>query len=243
MNRKANQVKWLPCTLFLLGMSSTAVWGRVIYVDDDAAGANDGSSWIDAFSDLQDAIMTSQAGDEIHVAQGVYTPTRDPLDRDATFELKDEVSILGGFAGQARMYPDFRHTKFYTTILSGDIDHNDDSADQDTIKGNSRHVVMCTGEGNGVILDGVAVTGGYSGGARPHYLGDGVGGGLFCQGSSPQLTDCVFANNDDAVYVGTNADVTFSNCVWQDNSGGGSGAAIFAYRSSSLSLNDCVFRC
>ncbi|UCG88236.1 MAG: hypothetical protein JSW71_06735, partial [Gemmatimonadota bacterium] len=38
----------------------------VIYVDDDAPGANDGSSWTDAFRDLQDALAIAQYGDEIH---------------------------------------------------------------------------------------------------------------------------------------------------------------------------------
>ena len=47
---------------------------RIIYVDDDANGANDGSSWADAFSYLQDALRTARYGDEIRVAQGIYTP-------------------------------------------------------------------------------------------------------------------------------------------------------------------------
>ena len=240
MRGKANYIRWLPCVLFLLGAVRTAAAGRVIYVDDDAVGANDGSSWIDAFSDLQDAITMAQAGDEIHVAQGIYTPTQDPLDRDATFQLKDGVSIIGGYAGLTGMYPDFHHTKFFATILSGDIDYNDDGMDPNSKEGNSRHVVTCTGPGNAAVLDGVTITGGYTGGARPHTQ-DGAGGGLYCQGSSPQLTDCGFADNYDAVYVSSNSYPVFTRCIWEDNHAG-SGAAIFADRSSSLSLNHCVFR-
>ncbi|MHC4657096.1 MAG: DUF333 domain-containing protein [Planctomycetota bacterium] len=47
---------------------------HIIYVDDDAAGNNDGSGWSDAFNDLQDALDFAIPGDEIRVAQGVYSP-------------------------------------------------------------------------------------------------------------------------------------------------------------------------
>lgn len=241
MRGKANYLKWL-CVPLLLVAARTAAAGRVIYVDASAAEGNDGSSWINAFSDLQDAIIMAQAGDEIRVAQGIYTPTQDPLDRDATFDLKDGVSITGGYAGLAGMYPDFRHTKFYATILSGDIDHNDDIMDPNNKEGNSRHVVTCTGPGNAAVLDGVTITGGCTGGVRGHNFRDGVGGGLSCWGSSPQLTDCGFADNYEAVYVNSNSYPVFTSCIWEDNHAGGSGAAIFADRSSSLSLNHCVFR-
>jgi len=46
----------------------------IIYVDDDSPGANDGSSWADAYNDLQDALAFAYSGDEIRVAQGIYTP-------------------------------------------------------------------------------------------------------------------------------------------------------------------------
>jgi len=116
--------------------------------------------WIDAFSDLQDAITMAQAGDEIRVAQGIYTPTQDPLDREATFQLKDGVTITGGYAGD-----------------------------------------VC-----------------------PHNYSDGVGGGLSCWGSSPQLTDCAFADNYAAVYVSSDSYPVFTGCIWEDNHARGGGS-------------------
>jgi predicted outer membrane repeat protein len=223
--------------LFFLVALCTAATGEVIYVDDDAAGANDGSSWSDAFTDLQDAIEAALEGDEIRIAKGVYTPTKNPLDRDATFDLKDGVSITGGYAGQAGMYPDFRHTKFFTTILSGDIDHNDDGIDPNTNERNSHHVVTCTGGSNAAVLEGVTITGGYSdmtGGRGGHGYVFGAGGGLYFQyGCSPQLIDCIFTDNyaegGSAVYMsdiyGSADDVSdenswkpvFIRCIFTDN--------------------------
>jgi len=46
----------------------------IIYVDADATGENNGSSWADAFNDLQDALAVAERSDEIRVAQGAYSP-------------------------------------------------------------------------------------------------------------------------------------------------------------------------
>jgi hypothetical protein len=46
----------------------------IIYVDADAPGENNGSSWDHAFNDLQDALVFAERSDEIRVAQGAYSP-------------------------------------------------------------------------------------------------------------------------------------------------------------------------
>ncbi len=85
---------------------------RIIYVDADATGANDGSSWADALTDLQDAlniVTVHLQFDEIRVAQGVYTPDQGvgitPGDREATFQLRNGVTLKGGYAGFGEMDP------------------------------------------------------------------------------------------------------------------------------------------
>ena len=86
----------------LLCCSVTALGGSTIYVRHDAIGANDGTSWTDAFLSLQDATAKSRSGDEIWVAGGTYKPTQpwaadDP--RAVSFQLKTGVGIYGGVAG------------------------------------------------------------------------------------------------------------------------------------------------
>jgi hypothetical protein len=48
---------------------------KIYFVDSDATGANDGSSWDDACNYLQDALAAAQPGVEIRVAQGIYSST------------------------------------------------------------------------------------------------------------------------------------------------------------------------
>ena len=49
-------------------------------------GQQDGSSWNDAFPDLQQALAVSMDGDEIWVSQGTYYPTT-TTDRSISFVL------------------------------------------------------------------------------------------------------------------------------------------------------------
>jgi hypothetical protein len=128
---------------------------KTIYVDCDAAGANDGSSWADAYNYLQDALMFAAGGDEIRVAQGVYKPDefvlskRPNLGREESFQLKNSVTLKGGYAGFGESDPDARDIVLYETILSGDLDRNDvdvsdpcDLLNDPTRAENSYHVVV-----------------------------------------------------------------------------------------------------
>ena len=91
---------------FLVASSVTA--GKIIYVDEIAAGANDGSSWDDAYNFLQDALADANEAEkpvEIRLAQGGYSPDKDTqnpegtADRQATFQLINGVALKGGYAG------------------------------------------------------------------------------------------------------------------------------------------------
>ena len=83
-------------------------------VDQAATGANNGLSWTDAYTNLQDALdfALNNPGlvDEIWVAAGEYKPSKpfclfcepeELTERHNTFKLIDGVGIYGGFLGTA----------------------------------------------------------------------------------------------------------------------------------------------
>jgi len=125
-NQKMQTKKWgIKVTILCLCLgAASACLGRIIYVDADAPGANDGSSWADAYNYLQDALMFASAGDEIRVAQGVYRPDdfvlskRPNLGREETFQLKNGAAIRGGYAGFGEPDPNARDIELYKTILT-----------------------------------------------------------------------------------------------------------------------------
>ena len=47
---------------------------RTIYVDANATGVNNGTSWANAYNDLQDSLADGEVGDEILAAEGSYKP-------------------------------------------------------------------------------------------------------------------------------------------------------------------------
>jgi len=188
--------------LFILALlAAAAVYGapseRIIYVCHDATGANDGSSWADAYTGLQDALAEARTGDEIWVARGVYYPAPDAADRNATFELVDGVALYGGFAG-TETEREQRNWLGRLTVLSGDLDRNDETdehgvvTDPANIVGdNAYHVVTGSGIGATAVLDGFVVTAGLADGSGTQ----GVGGGMNNAGSSPSLFNVTFRGN------------------------------------------------
>ena len=160
----------------------------ILYVDDSATGAGDGSSWADAYTELQHALCVA-SGDgfgvvtEIRVAEGVYSPDALGGGRDATFQLVSGVEILGG-------YPDGgagpRDPATFQSVLDGDI-NGDASAT------GSYHVVTGTGADATAVLDGFVIRGGNAVGGTPDY-----GGGVLVDtsGGSPVIRDTLITQNN-----------------------------------------------
>jgi probable HAF family extracellular repeat protein len=223
---------------------------RTIYVDDDASGANDGSSWADAYNYLQDALAAAYSGDEIHVAQGIYKPDQGggqiPSDRTATFQLVNGVVLQGGYAGLGQPDPNARNIDLYETILSGDLSGNDEPYFANNGE-NSYHVVTGSGTDANAVLDGFTVIGGHANSSSPRNQG----GGMYNYYGSPTLVDCIFMRNaalDGGGVSNYFGNPTLNNCRFIHNGAfysklhhsGGNGGGMFNSESNPAVIN-CTF--
>jgi hypothetical protein len=200
----------------------------VIYVDAGAAGANNGSSWTDAYWYMQDALADAAVtGREIWVAEGSYYPDESKAVpggtrlRTDTFQLISGVAIYGGFPAGGGDWEQ-RYPNAYETILTGDINTPGDAND------NSYHV-----------LDGFTLTAGNADGSYPNY----VGGGLYNNAGSPTVRNCTFSNNSASGGGGMynyQSSATLTNCTFSHNLaqwGGG----MFNEGATDSTLTNCAF--
>jgi hypothetical protein len=207
---------FLLFSLFLI-ISSTASQAQYIYVDAEAVGSNDGSTWVNAYTDLQSALSVASSGNIIVVANGTYKPSvqvdvetmSTPSARMETFLVPDGVSIFGGFAGgedvTLQSSYDTRDLITNRTILSGDLSGNDtqptvNTAPQpltithgSTKDDNAYHVVSVL-DATSVIFDGLTIQYGADdspGGVGPAYK---YGGGIYINSSVATATEVSIEN-------------------------------------------------
>jgi len=251
MRKTSNPKTALVISLFLLLLRPAVGTGAVIYVDGDANGANDGSSWGDAYNWLQDALADANSSfdvNEVWLAEGIYRPDRSSAepngsgDREATFQLKDDIAIYGGFPSGGGQWED-RDPNAHETVLSGDLIGNDNVVEfsrllwmyeEPTRSENSYHVLTSMDIGQTTIIDGLTVEGGQS-------L---VGGGMYNSNSSPRIVNCIFRSNlgdsvGGGIYNRDGSNSTVIDCTFIGNSSW-SGAGI-ANIGSSPTLVNCRF--
>jgi hypothetical protein len=199
------------------------------YVDTTAAlGANKGSSWADAYLDLQSALADTNCT-EIHVAAGIYYPDSVP-NIMATFQLRNGLAIIGGYLPGGSDLPD---PVFNVTTLDG---NSGLGGDPDYF---SLHVVTGGDEfdptiilDSTAVLDGFTITNGSAMGDMPErgggmaiYYGsptlknlvitnnstDGGGGGIYLLAASPILTDITIISNG-----GPSGGPLYGGGLWND---------------------------
>ncbi len=242
----------------------------ILFVDPDAPGADDGTSWLDACSDLQVALRIAASFPEIvreiRVAQGLYTPAEAfSGDREACFEIVAGGTLKGGYAGFGNPDPNVRNTELYETILSGDLNGDDievsdpcDLLSEPTRFDNSYNVVRYRWYGAPAIVDGVTITGANAGGgAAVHRSGGGVSGraGLLLSHCKiawnaasdigggvleGSLVHCTVSHNSASVAGAVYGPDELSHCIIEDNVATGYYAGA-VYVPWNVPITDCAF--
>ena len=226
------------------------------HVDDTASGANNGTSWANAYTTLQPALAAALAGDRILIAEGVYTPAT----QTESFEIPTGIEILGG-------YPDGGGTRdpdTHRSILSGDITGNDTNLDGNFIAENwnelvdpNCHTVIRAKPGDDLtpsnVFDGLVITAGKADELPGEDDPTTRGGGVYLDlEGQPTFRDCLFSGNrgsDDggAVFInlpgaGTLPDEGpfFESCIFDGNRCTSWGGAVALIGGDSL-FEDCEF--
>ncbi len=198
-----------------------------VYVDALATGANNGTSWANAYTDLNTGIATANAGTgayNIYVAQGNYfasaatltgnpLPTSAPPSLNYAFCIKREgIRLYGGYATGGAS----RNFKTNITILNAN--------------GNYHAMIVCglNSASDSVVVDGVRMTNGNN--------NTGMGSGNVTINGVQ-----VFNAQGAGVNVMTSTSaIAFRNCDFRSNSGGYGGGA-FVFNVTNTSFNDCIF--
>jgi len=238
----------LLCAVSVLSAGGPPLPSRY-YVKHDATGANDGSSWADAFTDLQSAL--SPGVDSVFVAAGTYYPTSG-TDQGVSFSLPSDKKLFGGFAGTEQWLVQ-RNIAANPTILSGNIGDSGTNAD------NSYNILTVPDNVTGVRVDGFTIersNNGHTAGAlstaggtsldvanclfqyNTAYIGGGIG-----NNGTMNVDRCTFSNNFGGSGGGgifNNHLMTVTNCVFRANSGGDSGGAYFSPYQGNGTLINCL---
>lgn len=240
MNTLKNKLTILVILVSILFAGQTNFMFAQVFVDHSATGANDGTSWENAYTNLSQAIKNTSSG-EIWVSQGVYLPTlnlageSDDDIRQLTFPLKPGVAMYGGFLGGESTLEE-RSWEENLTILDGNV-----GADDPSDNSNSVITSLDAQLNEQTVLDGFTIRNGNA------SQGDQVGGAIrISQGYEGKFVvrNCLITENESrrgggAVYI-HNADPTFENITFKSNKGG-EGGDIYLSTSRAI-IRFCEFR-
>ncbi|MCX7045267.1 MAG: choice-of-anchor D domain-containing protein [Candidatus Sumerlaeota bacterium] len=220
----------------------------VVYVDQNATGLGDGSTWDNAYVTLQDAITTAASqGKWVWVAAGEYT---------GPFTLSSNVHVYGGFTGTAGS----RETRLSQRNWNTNVT---------TLRGGSSVVTMSSLVNS--AIDGFTITGGsggsYGGGLYISYCNntnalancriiqnttEDYGGGVYLYSSALPIDNCFIAGNITNYYYsnyggglyGAYSSSRVTSCVIVDNfcnaSYYGYGGGLYLSSCGSMQFRSCV---
>ena len=199
--------------------------GPVTFVRASATGANDGTSWTNAYTSLLTALTNAQPNDVIWVSEGTYRPSTN--DRTVSFQMKNGIRLYGGFPSTGSPTFVMRNWQNFPTILSG---------------GNYSYQVV-KGDGVSVAagLDGFIIENGRAYGS-PATLTN-RGGGVAVHNGNLNISNTVFRNNVGLVAAGLYLDggtVRLFNTIFHNNVadvGGAAGGAIYKSQGTLVVMN------
>lgn len=237
-----------------------------LFVKANATGLNNGTSWANAYTNIQSALDNTNL-DTVFVAAGTYYPTRSPINcsncadsRSYTIQMRNNVKVFGGFAGTETWLSQRPAIGAQPSILSGNIGSTIASND------NSFHVVLVY-EVTGVQIDGFTIRDGWADGPNQfsttgsigNFICNTSGAGVFANASSFIMKNCTIRNNTiqavggtsqnntiesgAGVYVNNHTTVDFINDDfinnWATNRGGG--LFVDGYGANYTSISKCNF--
>jgi len=190
---------------------------NIVYVAPDSGSAKqDGSSWGEAYTDLQSAIDKAALNKaSVWIKAGTYAPSQKSSEI-AAFILYDDVKLYGGFDGSEKS-PDDRDINKNPTILSAK-----------TLDGAYRFPHVLYGADN-TVLDGLTLRDGKADG----FTYNGKGGGLLAYHAGETYKPL---KNDPAVGFS----MRIANCRFVDNQAL-EGGAIYAFSKAKLAISDTRF--
>lgn len=208
---------------------------QIVFVDPDATGADDGSSWTDAYPTLQDALanLPSSAA-EVWVAAGTYRPDegagQTAGDRSSTFTLPSGTSLYGGFDGTDGSGGGDRETEREQrnpdpatngTVLTGDLGVQGSSAD-------NAYRVVTVPKWAAAVMSGFTVRDGFADASEG-------GAGIRAREESNLvlrgvriLNNSSSAGNGGGIFGEVRATLSVEDATIADNSSTRSGGGIFA---------------
>jgi predicted outer membrane repeat protein len=228
-------------------MFTQSAWAQPIRVKANATGANNGTSWADAYTSLTTALANAPAGAEIWLAAGTYKPVVNAQIALSHFLIDKKVEIYGGFAGTETSQSQ-RNFLTNKAILSGDHNGNDISGDYVTNRtDNSYHVVFINAVGATPILDGIYITNGSAPAVAANVMIDNRGGGLLAV-TVCNLRNCTFNENSATAGGGVSvaspdaSNSVIENCTFEKNGTNLQGTSLHFEQIQGAIVKKCVFK-
>ncbi|HEU5166110.1 MAG TPA: choice-of-anchor Q domain-containing protein, partial [Chitinophagaceae bacterium] len=223
--------------VLLLFFCSINVFAKTLHVKTTFSGLNNGTSWVNAFFNLQAAIDSAKNGDTIKVAAGLYRPSA------GFFELKNGVIFLAGYSPSTGDTTDAaRNWINFPVILTATL-MNGSSIDSLVVAKNVSALTVMDGffirdartyglrilNSSNVFLRNIIVEGNFQNAV-----------GIY--NSSADFRNCVFSNNFYGRTLNNEVGSTsnFYNCVFTGNTAASTNEPIILNTSATVTLINCT---